>query len=184
MSFDKKSNQRNQDRERVYINEAIKAFNILLLWENGEQLWTVSRKEALEQAQQAWLDLVQVWYNWKDKISVCKIIDYWKYQYELKKKEKLKKQSQKAKGVKEVKISYWIDENDLKMKIEKAKEMLQKWYSVKFTLKLRGRENIFKDQSKEKMKYIESVLSEYGKSWWIKEEGKWFTLVLFAKIKK
>jgi len=184
MSFDKKSNQKNQDRERVYVNEAIKAFNILLLWENGEQLWVVSRKEALEKAQEAWLDLVQVWYNWKDKISVCKIIDYWKYQYELKKKEKERKQSQKSKWVKEIKISYGIDEHDLKMKIEKAKELLQKWYSVKFTLRLRGRENIFKDQSREKMKYIESVLSDYSKSGWIKEEGKGFTLVLFAKIKK
>ena len=178
------SKRSNQDRERVYINENIKAFNILLLWENWEQLWTVSRKEALQKAQEAWLDLVQVWYNWKDKISVCKIIDYWKYQYEQKKKEKERKHSQKIKWVKEIKLSYWIEENDLKMKVEKAKELLQKWYSVKFTLKLRGRENMFKEQSKENLKYIESVLSDYSKSWWIKEEGKWFTLVLFAKIKK
>jgi len=182
MSFVKKSN--HNDRERVYINEAIKAFNILLLWENWEQLWTFSRREALEKAQEVWLDLVQVWYNWRDKISVCKIIDYWKYQYELKKKEKEKKQSQKSKWVKEIKISYGIDENDMKMKIEKSKELLQKWYNVKFTLKLRGRENIFKDQSREKMKYIESVLADYSKSWWIKEEWKWFSLVLFAKLKR
>ena len=179
-----KSNHKDQDREKIYINEAIKAYNILLLWENGEQLWVVSRKEALEKAQEAWLDLVQVWYNWKDKISVCKIIDYGKYQYELKKKEKERRQGQKIKWVKEIKISYWIEENDMKMKIEKAKELLSKWYSVKFTLKLRGRENIFKEQSKEKMKYIESVLSDYSKSGWIKEEWKWFTLVLFAKVKK
>lgn len=174
----------NQDREKVYINDAIKAFNILLLDENWEKIGVVSRKEALEKAQEKWLDLVQVWYNGKDKISICKIIDYGKYQYELKKKEKEKKQSQKAKWVKEIKISYAIDEHDLKMKLEKAKELLQKWYAVKFTLRLKGRENIFKDQSREKMKYIESVLSEYGKSGWVKEEGKGFSLVLFAKIKK
>ncbi len=173
----------NQDRERIYINEAIKAFNVLLLWENGEQLWTVSRKEALEKAQNAWLDLVQVWYNWRDKVSVCKIMDYGKYQYELKKKEKEKKQSQKSKWIKEIKLSYWIDENDLKMKIEKAKELLQKWYNIKFTLKLRGRENIFKQQSKENMKYVESMLSDYAKSGGIKEEWKWFMLILFAKLK-
>lgn len=177
-------NKSNQDREKIYVNEAIKAFNVLLLDENWEKLWVVSRKEALEKAREKWLDLVQVWYNWKDKISICKIVDYGKYQYELKKKEKERKQSQKTKWIKEIKISYAIDENDLKMKIEKAKELLQKWYAVKFTLRLKGRENIFKDQSREKMKYIESVLSDYSKSWWIKEEGKWFSLVLFAKIKK
>jgi len=48
MTVVNKSNHRNNDRERVYINWAIKAFNILILWENWEQLWTVSRKEALE----------------------------------------------------------------------------------------------------------------------------------------
>ena len=183
MVIDKRSNQK-KDRNIVYINEGIKAFNVLLLGENWEQLWTVSRKEALEKAQEAWLDLVQVGYNWKDKISICKIIDYGKYQYDLKKKEKEKKQSQKSKWVKEIKLSYGIDEKDLEMKIEKAKELFSKWYSVKFTLKLRWRENIFKDQSREKMKYIESALSDYAKSGGIREEGKWFSLVLFAKIKK
>ena len=173
----------NQDREKVYINEAIKAFNVLLLDENGEKLWVVSRVEALKKAQEAWLDLVQVWYNWKDKISICKIIDYGKYQYQLKKKEKEKKKNQKSKWLKEIKLSYSIEENDLKLKIEKAKELLQKWYSVRFTLRLRWRENIFKEQSKEKLQQIADALKEYWKSTWVKEEGKWLSLVLFAKLK-
>jgi len=173
----------NQDRERVYVNNAIKAFNVLLLWEDWEKLWVVSRAEALKKAQDEWLDLVQVWYNWKDKISICKIIDYWKYQYQLKKKEKEKKKNQKSKWIKEIKLSYWIDENDLNMKLEKAKELLQKWYGIRFTLKLRWRENIFKEQSKEKFNYIAEKLKEYWKSWWIKEEWKWLSLVLFAKLK-
>ena len=173
----------NQDRERVYINEAIKAFNVLLLDEEWNKLGVVSRAEALQKAQEAWLDLVQVWYNWKDKISICKIIDYWKYQYQLKKKEKEKKKSQKSKWLKEVKLSYSIEENDLKLKIEKAKELLQKWYNVKFTLRLRWRENIFKEQSRQKLEYVAEQLKDYWKSTWIREEGKWLSLVLFAKLK-
>jgi len=173
----------NQDRERVYINENIKAFNILLLDENGEKLWVVSRAEALKKAQDAGLDLVQVWYNWKDKISICKIIDYGKYQYQLKKKEKEKKKNQKSKWLKEIKLSYGIEENDLKLKIEKAKELLQKGYGVRFTLRLRWRENIFKDQSKEKLQHIADELKEYGKSTGVKEEWKGLSLVLFAKLK-
>jgi translation initiation factor IF-3 len=176
-----KSNQKNKDI--VYINENIKAFNVLLLDETWEKIWVFSRQEALQKAQDAWLDLVQVWYNWKDKVSICKIMDYGKYQYWLKKKEREKKKKQKIKWVKEIKISYSIDENDLKLKIEKAKELLQKWYSVKFTLRLKWRENIFKKQSKEKMESIESSLKDYSRSWWVKEEGKWLSLVLFAKVK-
>ncbi len=173
----------NQEREKVYINDAIKAFNILLLDEEGNKLWVVSRAEALKKASDAWLDLVQVWYNWKDKISICKIIDYWKYQYQLKKKEKEKKKNQKSKWLKEVKLSYSIEENDLKLKIEKAKELLQKWYNVKFSLRLRWRENIFKNQSKEKLEYVAESLKDYGKSTWVKEEWKGLSLVLFAKLK-
>jgi translation initiation factor IF-3 len=183
MTVVNKSNQRKNDREKVYINWAIKAFNILILWENWEQLGTFPRKEALEKAREEWLDLVQVWYNWKDKVSVCKIIDYWKYQYSLKKKEKDKKKTQKSKGIKEIKISYWIDENYLNMKIEKAKDFLSKWYNVRFTIKLKWRENIFKEQSREKMVRIADSLSDYAKNWWIREEGRWFSLILFAKLK-
>ncbi len=173
----------HKDRDKVYVNWAIKAFNVLILWEDWEKLGTFSRKEALEKAREQWLDLVQVWYNWKDKISVCKIIDYWKYQYSLKKKEKDKKKAQKSKGVKEIKISYWIDDNDLKMKIEKAKDLLSKWYNVKFTIRLRWRENIFKEQSRERMSVIADSLSDYAKNWGIREEGRWFSLILFAKLK-
>jgi len=178
-----KSNHKSNGRENVYINWAIKAFNVLILWENWEQLWTFPRKEALEKAREEWLDLVQVGYNAKDKISVCKIIDYWKYQYSLKKKEKDKKKTQKSKGIKEIKISYWIDENDLNMKIEKAKDLLSKWYNVKFSIKLRWRENIFKDQSRDRMNIIAESLKDYAKNWGVKEEWKWFSLILFAKLK-
>lgn len=174
----KESNQR-----KIYVNESIKAFNVLLLSENGEQIWTFSRKEALDKAKESWLDLVQFWYNTQNKVAVCKIIDYGKYQYNLKKKEKDKKNSQKSKWIKEIKISYGIEENDLEMKIEKAKKLLIKWYNIKVSLKLKWRENIFKDQARSRMHIMVDKLQDYAKSWWIKEEDKWFSLVLFAKLK-
>lgn len=173
-----KSNQR-----RTYVNEAIKAFNVLLLDENWGQIWTFARKDALNKAKDAWLDLVQVWYNAQEKVSICKIIDYWKYQYDFKKKDKEKRQSQKSKGIKEIKISYSIEEKDLEMKIEKSKDLLKKWYNVKVTLRLRGRENVFKEQAEWYMYYMEEKLNDYSKSWWVKKEWKWFSLILFAKLK-
>jgi len=184
MAIVNKSNHWNKkDFNRVYINWAIKAFNILLLDEDGEQIWTFPRQEALEKAREQWLDLVQIGYNWKDKISICKIIDYWKYQYTLKKKEKDKKKFQKSKWLKEIKISYWIDDNDINMKIEKAKELLWKWYNIKFSVKLRWRENIFKEEARKRMIKLADWLSDYSRSWGIREEWRWFSLILFAKLK-
>lgn len=173
-----KSNQK-----KTYVNEDIKAFKILLLSEDWEKIGVFDRKDALNKAREEWLDLVQVWYNPKDKISTCKIIDYWKYQYYLKKKEKEKKNAQKSKWLKEIKISYGIEVNDLNMKIEKAKELLLKWYNVKVTLKLKWRENVFREQAKQHIETFAESLKDYSKSWWIKEENKGFSLVLFAKLK-
>jgi len=180
---DNKSNQGQKKTYINYVNEDIRAFNILLLSEDWEKLWIFSRKDALDKAKQAWLDLVQIWYNIQDKVSTCKIIDYWKYQYYIKKKEKEKKNSQKNKWIKEIKISYGIDKNDLDMKIEKAKNLLHKWYNIKVSLKLMWRENVFKDKSKQYMELFVDRLKNCSKSWWIKEENKWFSLVLFAKLR-
>ena len=172
-----------QGREKIYINDAIKAPNIMLLDEDWKKIGIVSRSEALKKAEELGLDLVQVWYNPKDKISVCKIIDYGKYQYQLKKKEKERKKNQKSKGLKEINLSYSIEKKDLEIKINKAKELLQEGYSVRFVLKLKGRENIFKQQSKEKLKQIAEQLKEYWKSTEVKEEWKGLSLILFAKLK-
>lgn len=180
--FNRNNNQKS-DQRKTYTNEEIKAFNILLLADDWEQLWTFPRRNALDKAKDAWLDLVQVWYNARDKISICKIMDYWKYQYSLKKKEKEKKKSQKSKWIKEIKISYAIWLNDLDMKVEKAKQLLSEWYNVKISLKLRWRENVFREQARDHMKTMAEKLQDYSKSGWVKEEGRWFSLILFAKFK-
>jgi len=176
--YNRKSNQK-----KTYINEKIKAFNVLLLSDDWEKLWTFTRKEALDKAKDAWLDLVQVWYNGQDKISICKIIDYGKYQYNLKKKEKEKKNSQKSKWIKEIKISYGIGENDLEMKVKKAKKLLTTWYNVKVSLRLKWRENVFRNQARNNMNAMAEKLQDHAKSWWVKGENKWFSLTLFAKLK-
>lgn len=174
-------NPNNNKVKKVYLNHDIKAFNILLLDENWKQIGTFPRKEALAKAQEQWLDLIQVWYNPKDKISTCKILDYWKYQYNLKKKEKDKKKSQKVKGIKEIKISYWIGKEDLKVKIKKAYKLLETWYNVKFILRLRWRENIHKTDALAHMENIVLETKTEYKNTWIKEEEKWYSLMLIGK---
>jgi translation initiation factor IF-3 len=76
-------------------------------------------------------------YDQETMTSTVKLLDYGKYMYLKGKEDKEKKKSQKANALKEVKINYAIGENDLQLKIKKAKEMLQDGYNVKFFIKLR-----------------------------------------------
>ena len=178
-----KTNNQNDKVKQIYVNEKIKAFNIMLIDENWQKIWVVPRSEALKRAEQAWLDLVQVSYNPKDKISVCKIVDYGKYQYQLQKQMKEKRKQQKKAWFKEIKVSYAIWKNDLNMKVEKARKLLVDWYNVRVIIRLKWRENIFKDKAKQMLEDIEKQLVENSKSQWIKDEGKWYSLTLFSKSK-
>ncbi len=166
---------------KVYKNQDIKAFNVLVIQENGTKVWPIPRAKALQMAEEQWLDLVQVWYNPKDKICTAKIVDFGKWMYDKKKVESEKKKKQKQKWQKEIKFWYNIGDNDLDMKLKKAIEFLEDWYVVKLMVVLRWREKAYKELVREKMIYSETFLSEYWKSQWIKEEHFWFTLVLLHK---
>ncbi len=181
----KSSFQRNKTgQNQIYINEKIKAFNIMLVDDKKkDEQTTIPRAKALRMAADAWLDLVQVSYNPKEKISICKIVDYGKHQYEIKKKAKDKKKAQKKMWLKEIKLSYSIWENDLNMKIEKIKKLLQNGYSVRVVLRLRWRENIFKSQAKGILEKVNKLLEEYGRTQWVKDEWRGFSTVLFAKVR-
>ena len=94
------------------INEQIRAREVRLVGEDGEQLGIVAINVALEKADAADKDLVLIAPTAKP--PVCKIIDYGKYRYELARKDKESKKKQKVIEVKEVRLSPNIDTNDLK----------------------------------------------------------------------
>lgn len=149
--------------------------------QNGENAGTVPRRTALAMAQEAWLDLVQISYNPKDKVSTAKIVDFGKRKYDKQKAEKKKKQNQKQKWQKEIKFWYNIWDHDLDMKLDKAKEFLEDWYVVKIMVVLRGREKAYKPLVRKKMEYAKEYLEKYGKPQWIREEHFGFLLVLLNK---
>ena len=120
------------------INEQIKAAEVRLIGEEGEQLGVVSINEALQKADEAGLDLVLIAPTANP--PVCKIIDYGKFRYEAARKEKDAKKKQKVIEVKEVRLSPNIDENDLNTKISAARKFLEKGNKVKVSLRFRGRE--------------------------------------------
>ena len=128
------------------INGQIRAKEVRLIGENGEQLGIMSSKEAMRLAQEAELDLVKV--APKAQPPVCKIIDYGKYRYELARKEKEAKKKQKTVEIKEVRLSPNIDTNDLNTKVNNARKFVSKGNKVKVTLRFRGREMAHVQQSK------------------------------------
>lgn len=128
------------------INEQIRDKEVRVISADGEQLGIMSAKEAQKLAAEAELDLVKISPNAKP--PVCKIIDYGKFRYEMMRKEKEAKKKQRIIETKEVRLSPNIEENDLNTKINMARKFLTKGDKVKVTLRFRGRELAYVNQSK------------------------------------
>ena len=122
----------------LMINEQIRDKEIRLIGEDGEQLGIMSARDAFLKAQEANLDLVKIAPTAKP--TVCKIVDYNKYKYELARKEKEARKKQKITEVKEIRLSPNIDDNDLNTKANAARKFLTKGDKVKVSLRFRGRE--------------------------------------------
>lgn len=120
------------------INKEIRATEVRVITETGSQAGVISIREALDMAQAAGLDLVEISAN--SKPPVCKIIDYGKYRYQKTKKEKEGKKAQHQVKVKEIKVKPNICVHDYKTKLKHAKEFLTKGNKVRVTCSFRGRE--------------------------------------------
>jgi translation initiation factor IF-3 len=122
------------------INAQIRAENVQLITQDGENIGTISRNQALRQAEEAGLDLVLISQSGKDGIPVVKIMDFGKVLYEKKKKTIEAKKHQKVIQIKEIKMSPKIGEHDYQTKIKQAIQFLTTGKRVKITLSFRGRE--------------------------------------------
>jgi len=119
-------------------NEEITAPEVRLIAPDGEQVGVISRDEALERAQDAGLDLVEV--APQAKPPVCKIMDYGKHLFEKSKAQQLARKKQKQIQVKEVKFRPGTEEGDYQTKLRNLKRFLEEGDKVKITLRFRGRE--------------------------------------------
>lgn len=120
------------------INEEIKDKEVRVIDSKGTQLGVMSIDKALDMAANENLDLVQI--APKSVPSVCKIMDYGKYKFDLAKKEKEARKNQKVVNIKEVRVSPSIDTNDLNTKINQASKFLKSGDKVKVSMRFRGRE--------------------------------------------
>ncbi len=140
------------------INEQIRDKEVRVIGAEGGQLGVMSVKEALQIAEEAGMDLVRVSPNAKP--PVCKIIDYGKFRYEMTRKEKDAKKKQRIVEIKEVRLSPNIEENDLNTKVGQARKFLEKGNRVKVTLRFRGRELAYVNQSKRILEDFAEKLSD------------------------
>lgn len=120
------------------INEAIRAREVRLIGEDGEQLGIKPLREALSMAQESNLDLVNI--APQAKPPVCKIMDYGKFRYEQSKREKEARKNQKIVQIKEVRLSPSIEENDVQTKLRNVVKFLNQGDKVKLSIRFRGRE--------------------------------------------
>lgn len=188
-SFNSRGNDsRDHNKERgdkvIFVNQAIKAPTIVVIDEDKNNLGTFPRRVALEMAEEKWLDLIQMFYDPVKQVCTATIADYGKYMYKKQKDTKEKKKNQKQRVMKELKISYAIWENDLQLKIKKAKEFLQEWNNVRFVIKLKWREKIYEDKAVDRLKWIITALEEDWRTQYPepKKEVQWYSIVLFSKV--
>ena len=120
------------------LNEEIRDKEIRLIGADGAQLGILSAAEANAMAEEQGLDLVKISPNAVP--PVCKIMDYSKFCYDQKKREKDAKKNQKVVELKEIRMSPSIDTNDFNTKARAAKKFLTDGDRVKVSVKFRGRE--------------------------------------------
>lgn len=167
----------------VRINHDIKADEVRVVDEDGEMKGVMSVARAVELAEEAGLDLVEVSPNATP--PVCKILDYGKYKYEQQKKAAEARKKQKTVDVKEVKIRPGIEEHDYKVKMRNARKFLSNGDKVKVTMRFRGREMAHQDIGMDLLKRMIEELADVGKvDLEPKMEGRQIIMVLSADNQK
>ena len=120
------------------VNERIRAHQVRLIDENGENVGVMPPQRALEIARERNLDLVEISPNANP--PVCKLMDYGRYKYEQAKKENEARKNQKTITLKEIRMSPRTDEHDVDVKTRKIQEFLAEGDRVRVSVKFRGAE--------------------------------------------
>ena len=143
----------------------------------------VSLETALEAAQKETLDLVEI--SPDAQPPVCKIMDYGKHVFDIKKKVALQKKKQKQTQVKEMKFRPGTDQGDYDIKLRNLSRFLENGDKAKISLRFRGREMAHQQLGMDMMKRIEADLAELAQvEQFPKMEGRQMIMVLSPRSKK
>lgn len=177
------NNQRPKKENEDLVNENIRFKEMLLIGNDGSKYGVLSRSEAFNKANELGLDVVIV--SADSKPPVAKLMDYKKYRFEQKKKQKEIKKNQKVTVVKEVQLSPVIDKHDLETKANLARKFIEKDNRVKVTLRFRGRMIAHQDLGIKVMQDFADAIADVAQiDSQIKLEGKQLFMTLAPKRDK
>jgi translation initiation factor IF-3 len=171
-----------RQEEPYRINERIRVPQVRLVGENVPQgIYEI--QQALKMAEEQNLDLVEISPNAVP--PVCKVIDYSKFKYEQKKKQKEIKANAQKVVIKEIRFSPTTDDHDYDFKLKHALNFLKEGAKVKAYVQFSGREIVFKDQGYKLLERFAKALEEIGKvELEPKLEGKRMSMILTPKALK
>lgn len=140
------------------INEYITAREVRVIAPDGEQLGVLAIQDALQRAQELELDLVEVAPGAAP--PVCKILDYGKFKYREQKKEAEAKKNRTETTLKELRLRYSTDVGDFENKLKQAREFLEEGCKVKVVVRFRGREVMYVELGRDKLKQFAERLAD------------------------
>ncbi len=159
------------------MNDAINSPELRLIGPEGENVGVVSPRRAMELAERAGLDLVEISPNAAP--PVCKIMDFGKYKYEQQKRESEARKKQKIIEVKEIKFRPNTDTHDYDVKMRNVFKFLENGDKVKITMRFRGREMAHQNLGRELLERVAEDVKEHGKVENIpKMEGRQMTMMI------
>ncbi|UZN42853.1 translation initiation factor IF-3 [Lactobacillus sp. IBH004] len=143
----------------LILNDQIRAREVRLINEDGEQVGVVTKTEALRQASVANLDLVLISPNAKP--PVARIMDYGKYRFQQQKKVKESRKKSKMVSVKEIRLSPTIEGNDFNTKLKHARKFITKeGAKVRVSIRFRGRAITHKELGREVLEKMAEATSD------------------------
>lgn len=146
-------------KNQYRVNEQIRVREVRIVGEDGSTV--VPTRQALDMARDQGVDLVEISPNANP--PVCRLIDYSKFLYQQKKRQKEMKAKQVKVEVKEIRFGPQTDEHDYQFKLKHAKEFLEDGNKVRAYVFFRGRSILFKEQGEVLLLRFANDLEDYGK---------------------
>ncbi len=144
--------------QKIRTNEQIRAPELRVIGQSGEQLGIISRQEALKLAEDAGLDLVEISPNADP--PVAKIVDWGKFQYQKMKEAQKNRRSNKQSELKQMRFGLKIGQGDLEIKLRKVREFLEQGHKVRIQIFYRGREMAHREIGYEMINKIGTLLED------------------------
>ncbi|MFB0614140.1 translation initiation factor IF-3 [Aurantiacibacter poecillastricola] len=161
-------------------DQFIQADKVRVIDGDGENLGVMYTREAIEQAQDAGLNLVEVSPNANP--PVCKFLNVGKYRYEAQKKANAARKTQKTQDIKEIKMRPNIDDHDYDVKMKNVNKFIDNGDKVKVTLRFRGREMAHQHLGMDLLKRVQEDVAEIAKvEAFPRLEGRQMLMVLAPK---